>query len=67
MDVDNKDCENEAPLSWAARHGLKGLMKLLLEIGKVDVNSTDHFGQIPLSLASMYGHEVGEKLLLESG
>jgi ankyrin repeat protein len=40
---------------------------LLLETGKVDVDSKDENGETPLSWAAYNGHEAVVKLLLETG
>jgi ankyrin repeat protein len=40
---------------------------LLLETGKVEVNSKSEFGRTPLSWAAENGHEAVVKLLLETG
>jgi ankyrin repeat protein len=66
---DSKDSEyDHTPLSWAAQYGDETVVKLLLETGKVDVNSRDSdLGRTPLSRAAQYGREVVVKLLLESG
>ena len=42
-------------------------MKLLVETGMVDVQSTDKKGQMALSLAAEKGHEAVVKLLLKTG
>jgi ankyrin repeat protein len=56
------------PLWWAARNGHKAMVKLLLETGRVDVDSKDsNYGQTPLSWAAEIGHEAVVKLLLETG
>ena len=54
-------------LSWAAQRGHEAIVKLLLETGKVDVNSRGTLGQTPLSWAAERGHEAVVKLLLEIG
>jgi ankyrin repeat protein len=41
------------------------VVRLLLETGKVDVDSKDSDGQTPLSLATENGHEAVVQLLLE--
>ena len=43
------------------------MVRLLLETGKVDVNSKDFAGATPLSLAAWNGHETVVRLLLETG
>jgi ankyrin repeat protein len=45
----------------------EAIVKLLLQIGKVDVNSRDKSGRTPLSWAAEKGDETLVKLLLESG
>jgi ankyrin repeat protein len=61
------DVDNRTPLSWAAKRGHKGIVKLLLEKG-ADVNAaTVSFGQTPLYWASENGHVDVVKLLLEKG
>ncbi|OCK75239.1 ankyrin, partial [Lepidopterella palustris CBS 459.81] len=41
--------------------------KLLVETGKVDLDSRDASGRTPLSWAAEKGHEAVVKLLLETG
>jgi Ankyrin repeats (3 copies)/NACHT domain len=55
------------PLLWAIRGGYEAVGKLLLETGKVDVDSKDENGQTPLSWAAKGGYETVIKLLLETG
>jgi ankyrin repeat protein len=43
------------------------VIKLLLETGKVDVDSKDKGGRAPLAWAARNGHEAAVKLLLEKG
>ena len=47
------------------------MVKLLLETGRVDVDSKDYstngYGRTPLSWAAENGHEAVVKLLLETG
>jgi ankyrin repeat protein len=63
---DNVDIEKSKPLSWAARRGREGNVKLLLEKG-ADVNGADGKGKTPLYWASQNGHVDIVKLLLEKG
>jgi len=52
-------------LAWAARKGHTEIVRLLLETGKVDVNSRDEDGRTPLLWAAQ-GHETIFRLLLET-
>jgi ankyrin repeat domain-containing protein 50 len=68
VDVDSKDKYCRTPLSWAAGNGHEAVVKLLLDTGKVDVNSKEKdYSQTPLSLAAENGHEAVVKLLLNTG
>ncbi|KAK4140868.1 uncharacterized protein C8A04DRAFT_14539, partial [Dichotomopilus funicola] len=51
------------PLSWAAQNGREAVVKLLLGIGKADVNIADSAGRTPLSWAAQNGREAVVKLL----
>jgi ankyrin repeat protein len=49
------------------RMGTKAVVKLLIETGKVDVDSKDNYhGRTPLSWAAENGHEAVVKLLKEA-
>jgi ankyrin repeat protein len=64
--ADSNDSNGQTPLSQAARHGHEAVVRLLLETGKVDVNSKDKADRTPLMQAVGYGHEAVVKLLLET-
>jgi len=55
-------------LAIASYFGLDAVVKLLLETGKVNVDSKDSkYGRTPLSMAAENEHEMVVKLLLETG
>jgi ankyrin repeat protein len=62
----NMIINKETLLSWAAERGHEAVVKLLLETGKVDVDSKDIFGWTPLSRAVAGRDEVVVKLLQAS-
>ncbi|KAL8402640.1 hypothetical protein RB596_009125 [Gaeumannomyces avenae] len=64
---DLADVDGKTPLWWAAQNGREAIVKLLLETGKVDVESKDNDGQTPLLWATRYGREAVVKLLLDTG
>ena len=61
------DSYNRTPLSYAAMTGHEAVVKLLLDVGEVNVNAKDINGYTPLSYASNNGHEAVVKLLLDVG
>ena len=64
-EVDQQDWRGSTPLSWAARNGHEGVVKLLLEWEFVDPNRPDRRDVTPLGWAAFEGHEKVVKLLLE--
>ena len=45
----------------------RAIVKLLVETGQVDIDSTDNSGRTPLLWAASCGHEATVKLLMETG
>ncbi|KAL6409867.1 Ankyrin repeat protein [Ilyonectria robusta] len=64
VDADAKR-HGRTPLLWAAKNGHKGIVRVLLATGKVDVEAKDTwYSRTPLSWAAHNGHEGIVKLLL---
>jgi len=63
---DPKDSHGRTPLWWAASNGYEAVVKLLLEIDKVDINIKDKDGKTPLLRAVENRHKAVVKLLLNS-
>jgi ankyrin repeat protein len=53
-----------APLLWAAKNGHEAIVKLLLDTGKVKVDSRDYDGRTSLSWVAWQGREAVVKLLV---
>jgi ankyrin repeat protein len=68
VDVDSnwKDKLGRTPLSYASQSGNEAVVKLLLDTGKVDIDSEDGDYRTPLSWAAQSGHEAIVKLLLDT-
>ncbi|KAF2189350.1 ankyrin, partial [Zopfia rhizophila CBS 207.26] len=64
---DLTDSDGRTPLSYAAEHGYGAVVKLLLDTGKVNADSTSDLGLTPLSYASKTGYEAVVKLLFDTG
>jgi ankyrin repeat protein len=62
---DDADFSGRTPLSWAAGEGHEMVSKLLLETGRVDIDSRDTLGRTPFSWACGDGRETTAKLLLD--
>ena len=63
--INQQDGTGSTPLSWAARNGHGGVVKLLLELENIDPYGPDEYDRTPLGWAAIVGHEGVVKLLLE--
>lgn len=61
---DVRDSCGQTALSYAAKSGHEAVVRLLLAIDGVNVNSEDSYGQTPLYLAAQNGREAVVRLLL---
>jgi ankyrin repeat protein len=61
-----KDDKGQTPLQFAAGFGRMGVVRLLLNTGKVDMNSKDQYGVTPLQWASKHGYRDVVELLESS-
>lgn len=64
IDPETRDGEQQTPLCVASKHNRLEAVKILIDDGRVDVNSTDRSGRTPLSLAAGDGHVQIVKALL---
>jgi len=64
-DVNKRDCMGNTPLTWAARGGHEGVVKILLGRDDVNPEKSDNGGRTPLGLAAIYGCEGVVRILLE--
>ncbi|CAG8000110.1 unnamed protein product [Penicillium olsonii] len=64
-DVSVKDDSGWQPLSRAALHGHEAVVKVLLETGKVNIDSKDAEGRTALFWAAANGHDAVVKLLID--
>ncbi|KAK6856638.1 hypothetical protein PG995_006825 [Apiospora arundinis] len=64
LDANIGDALGRTPLTWAAIGGDEMAIKMMMESGKVNVNSQDRLGRTPLSYAAEHAHEEAVKLLL---
>jgi len=63
-DINKMDFWGITPLSWAARNGHEGVVKILLGRDDVNPDKPDINGRTPLWLAAWNGHEGVVKILL---
>ena len=63
-DINGGGFLGRGPLTWAARNGHEGVVKILLEREEVNHDKPNEFGQTPLSGAAQEGHEGIVKILL---
>jgi len=65
-DVQATDFNGNTAITWAARRGHSGVVRILLELGNVDPNTTDtKHGRTPLSWAADSNNEGVVRVLLE--
>ncbi|RFU79488.1 nucleoside phosphorylase domain-containing [Trichoderma arundinaceum] len=64
---DSEDGGSRTPLSYSAERGHKAVVQLLLNTGKVNVNTIDRCRQTPLFWAAGNGHKSVVRMLLEKG
>ncbi|TLS22404.1 uncharacterized protein PpBr36_09672 [Pyricularia pennisetigena] len=57
--------KNATNLILASHFGHKGVVRMLVDTGKVDVDAKNKHGRTPLSLAAMRGHETVVRMLHE--
>lgn len=65
--INVKGSDSMTPLLWALKMEHEAVVKMLLDTGKVEVDSRDKHGQMPLSLAAEKGEEAVVQILLETG
>jgi ankyrin repeat protein len=58
VDVDEKDDDERTPLAYTAEGGHGEVVRLLLETGKIDVNSSDWEGLTPLYVDIEVKHDA---------
>jgi ankyrin repeat protein len=59
--------DGRTPVLCASLAGHEAVVKLLLAVEVIDVNTSDHLGRTPLSWAAMNGHDSIVALLLATG
>ena len=65
-DVQATDFHGNTAISWAARRGHEGVVKILLERNDINPDTADNgYGRTPLSRAAENGHEGVVRMLLE--
>jgi len=65
-DINATDCMGSTALTWAARNGHEGVVKILLERADANPDKADtKYGRTPLSWAALNGRGVVVKVLLE--
>ena len=65
VDVNKRDKTGRTPLSFAAGYGYEKLVRLLLDVEGIKVDTCDNNGRTPLSKAKLYRHESIVTLLEE--
>jgi ankyrin repeat protein len=67
FDPNQRDSNGYTPLMTAAKHGRRGTVKTMLEVGMVDIDAKGSMGRTSLSWAALSGHKDTVEVLLSVG
>ena len=66
-DINQRDCVDNTPLTWAAVNGHERVVEMLLAQGDISPDKPGEDGQTPLWVAAWKGHKGVVKMLLRRG